>query len=258
LLIEESRTNVLLNSLIDGTDLATQSVTVTAAAHTLSFYGDGSVALSGVHTATISGLGAYPTRTTLTFTPTAGALTLTVTGDVKFANLELGAFPTSFIPTDGTTKTRNSDLATLTGTNFSDWFSASEGTFLAEVVYGNLSATKHAFEANDGGIQNFIRLVFDSSNARSQVSDINVLQANLLLGTPSSPAKLVGAYKLNNFVGSVNGGAVVTDTAGTIPICNRAYIGSRNGNDRFWNGVIGKIYYWPQRLTNAEVQAFSK
>jgi hypothetical protein len=78
-LVEESRTNLLLNSLIDGTGLSTQSVIVTAVAHTLSFYGTGSVALTGAHTATVNGIGAYPARTTLTFTPSVGSLTLTVT-----------------------------------------------------------------------------------------------------------------------------------------------------------------------------------
>jgi hypothetical protein len=105
LLIEEQRVNLLLNS----ETLATQSATVAAAAHTLSFYGTGSVVLSGAHSATVNGAGAYPTRTTLTFTPTAGSLTLTVTGTVQYANLEAGAFATSWIPTTGTTATRSAD-----------------------------------------------------------------------------------------------------------------------------------------------------
>ncbi|MFV3388434.1 hypothetical protein ACNFCJ_24020, partial [Pseudomonas sp. NY15364] len=75
LLIEESRTNLLLNSAT----LATQSVTVTAVAHTLSFYGTGSVTLSGAATGTLTGTGAG-NRVSLTFTPTAGTLTLTVSG----------------------------------------------------------------------------------------------------------------------------------------------------------------------------------
>jgi hypothetical protein len=105
LLVEEQRVNLLLNS----ETLATQTVTVTAAARTLSFYGTGSVVLSGAHSATVNGTGAYPTRTTLTFTPSAGSLTLTVTGTVQYANLEAGAFATSWIPTTGTTATRSAD-----------------------------------------------------------------------------------------------------------------------------------------------------
>jgi len=38
------------------------------------------------------------------------------------AQLEAGALPTSYIPTTTTSLTRNADVATMTGTNFSNWF----------------------------------------------------------------------------------------------------------------------------------------
>lgn len=75
MLIEESRTNILLNSAA----LATQSVTTTAQAYTLTFYGTGSVSLSGAYTGSLAGTGAA-NRVSLTFTATAGSLTATVTG----------------------------------------------------------------------------------------------------------------------------------------------------------------------------------
>jgi len=48
------------------------------------------------------------------------------------AQLEAGAFPTSYIPTEATAVTRNADVATMTGTNFSDWFNVNAGTFFIE------------------------------------------------------------------------------------------------------------------------------
>ena len=48
------------------------------------------------------------------------------------AQFEAGAFATSYIPTSGSAVTRNADVATMTGTNFSDWFNASAGTFFIE------------------------------------------------------------------------------------------------------------------------------
>ena len=48
------------------------------------------------------------------------------------AQLEAGAFPTSYIKTDASQVTRAADTASMTGTNFSSWFVQGEGTLLAE------------------------------------------------------------------------------------------------------------------------------
>lgn len=78
------------NILLATETLAPQSVTTLAAQYTLSFTGTGSVTLSGTATGTLTGTGAND-RVSLTVTPTAGTLTLTVSGSVTKAQLELGA-----------------------------------------------------------------------------------------------------------------------------------------------------------------------
>lgn len=93
-LIEECRTNLLLNSAT----LSTQNVTVVAAPYTLSIFGTGSVTLSGTGSGTLTGTG-VSNRVTLTFTPTAGTLTLTVSGSVTSAQIETGDIATDYIPT---------------------------------------------------------------------------------------------------------------------------------------------------------------
>lgn len=84
--------------LLHGTDsFATQTETVTAQAYTLQFRGTGSIALTGAHTATLNGTGAND-LVSLTFTPSAGTLTLTPSGTVEYPQLEVGSIPTSYIP----------------------------------------------------------------------------------------------------------------------------------------------------------------
>lgn len=165
LLIEESRTNVLIQS----DTLATQTITVTALAHTLSFYGTGTVVLSGAHIATVTGTGAYPTRTTLTFTPTAGNLILTVTGSVRQAQLEEGSSPTSYIPTTTAAAVRSADVCSITGSDFTELYSTTGLTFLCEVStglpvsnYGILSLTG-IFDISD--ILIFSGLLLNSASA---------------------------------------------------------------------------------------------
>jgi hypothetical protein len=78
-----------VNLLDATTTLATQSVTVVAASHTLSFTGTGTITLTDASTAgPLVGTGVGQ-RVSLAFTPTAGSLTLTVSGTVTDADLRV-------------------------------------------------------------------------------------------------------------------------------------------------------------------------
>lgn len=260
LLIEGQRTNILLNSLIDGTNLTTQDVTVAAAAYTLSFYGTGTVTLSGTSTAgPLVGTGNYPNRVTLTFTPTAGTLTVTVSGDVKYAQLEAGSTATSFIPTAGTAVTRNADVLAMTGTDFSDWFNATEGTFYYQAEAAALGSV-YVFSASDGTTNESIRSQY-TTNAHLFVSDGGVTQASIDAGTFTAGTyeKFAGAYKENDFAASIEGGAAVTDTAGTLPTVDRLYLGAAgNGSvNAAVNLRLKTLRYYNTRLTNAQLQSLT-
>lgn len=263
-LIEESRVNRFLNSLINGTNLATQSVTLTAVAQTLSFYGTGSVVISGGHSATVSGTGAYPTRTTYTFTPTAGSSTFTVSGTVQYAQIEAGAFATSFIPTAGSVTTRNADAVGMTGTNFTSWYNATEGAFEAEYscyVATNNSNSKGILAATDGTSGNRLYMNINTSGVPFFfVSASSSTQANISTGVTlvnDAVARTTAAYKVNSFAAATNGTAGTPDTLGSVPTVNRLDIGALLTSPQL-NGHFRKLMYWPQRITNAETQAFSK
>ena len=90
-------------NLLQATDvLTTQSITSVATQQTLSFTGTGSVTLSGTATGTLTGTGAN-NRVPLAFTPTAGTLTLTVSGDVRLGQLEYGPTATTYQRVNTTT-----------------------------------------------------------------------------------------------------------------------------------------------------------
>jgi hypothetical protein len=251
LLIEEARTNVLVNSLINGTNLTTQIVTTTAVAYTLSFYGTGNIVLSGTSSSTQTGSGAYPSRKTYTFTPTAGALTLTVSGTVQYAQLEVGAFATSFIPTT-TATTRNNDVATMTGTNFSSWYNASAG---ALTVWFDTNATGPGgvFSINNGSSAQ--RIDYRAGTASGYVFVNGNLAMYLGIPTKGILRKACVAIKNADFAGQVTGGTFRT-SADAIPTgLSTLNIGSLDSAANFVNGHIANIFYYPQRLINAEVQA---
>jgi hypothetical protein len=265
LLVEEGRTSLLLNSLLSGANLATQSVTVSATPHTLSFYGTGTITLTGAHSATVTGTGAYPARRTLTFTPSVGPLLLTVSGTVQFAQLEVGSFATSFIPTGGVIATRNADAATMTGANFSSWYNQNEGTFVVEG--STLTAVNAAIPAflavSDGTNANYSAIFADNTLGRPQFVGFVGSAPQFDLSNPpfaitaNVPFSSAAAYKINDFAMSTNGSAVATDALGTLPTVNVFGIGNRHGNSRFLNGHIRAIKYFNRRLANTQLQVLS-
>ena len=262
LLIEEARTNLLLNSLIDGTSLITQAVVTTAVSTTLSFYGTGQIVLSGTSSATVVGAGAYPSRKTYTFTPTAGALTLTVTGTVQYAQLEVGAFATSFIPTGATSVIRNADVATMTGTNFSSWYNASEGTFVVGFTKtsGLSAANNILLNADNTDFSNRIQIASDANTFSFFVRDTTSAQMSVSQANASGNNTCALAYKINSGCAARNGSQVgAIDTSMNIPTgINRLTIGTGYTLAQQCNAWISSIKYWPQRVTTAETISFSK
>lgn len=260
-LIEESRTNLFLNSLINGTSLSTQTVVVTNVAHTISFYGTGTITLSGAATATVTGTGAYPNRQTLTFTPIVGGLICTVTGSVQYAQLEVGAFATSFIPTTVASVTRNADVVSMTGTNFSDWYNASEGAILGRFSSQSTSSTGVEIRATAGNTD-FIRLSRNSSTAYVRIFSGSVEQVSIfpaITGSSwSTGVSVLAAYKVNSFATSASGTATGTDNLGAVPVSPTNMNIGTSAAGGYINGHMQRISYWPQRIINAEVQAFSK
>lgn len=266
-LIEDTRVNFFLNSLIDGTNLATQSLTLSGVAYTISFYGSGSIVISGGHSATVAGAGNFPSRRTYTFTPSAGSSTFTVSGDVKFAQIEQGAFATSFIPTGATGVQRNYDAVSITGANFTSWFVVGAGTLYTEasqpvIFSASRSAASIATTTNNSRITNY----------RQAAGGINGYAINSAgSGTPASTGviaaanavqKTATAYSATNAqVSSANGSATVAiaiDMTTTLSLFTGVAIGvDFLGATATYNGHIRKIMWWPQQLTNAELRAFS-
>jgi hypothetical protein len=236
----------------------------------------GTVSAGYAGTITAAGNGWY--RCTVTRTATAGAdlagfyvsnsgSTVSFAGDGTSgvfawgAQLEIGAFATSYIPTTTTSLTRNADGVSMTGTNFSSWYNQSQGTL---VLGGDV------LRAPTGGV-NFATLFFDYSNfIRIRCNSSSTPEGNITTGGSSvmglssgnissnTPFKAALAYATNNSNFGLNGTNAATDTSVSLPSPNRLGIGSLEGASGFMAGHISFINYYPQRLLNAELAAFSK
>jgi hypothetical protein len=174
---------------------------------------------------------------------------------VASPQIELGAFPTSYIPTVASQVTRNADAATMTGTNFSSWYRADEGSFYAEAMPANIAQNPYIFTA-ESDISNLIQSIASSTfHFRSFVG--GVTQADIDAGTFSDNTygKVAGVYKVNDFAVSLNSGTVGTDTDGLIPFPTTLYIGADSSAVRCI--TIKKLAYYPARLSNTELQGLT-
>jgi len=251
LLVEPTATNLLLASQT----LATQTVTVSAVAYTLSFYGTGTITLSGVSTAgPLVGTGAAD-RVSLTFTPTAGSLTLTVTGTVSEGQLETGSVPTSPIRTFTTSVTRGPDnysfllsqIPTL-GTEYSVYCRFSTNN----VATG---AGKYAVALTDGTLNEFEGF-WVLTTGRLNVTDGGTA-VGAIVGptlTADTLASMAARIKLNDCSMSVAGGAVGADTTVTLPTVTEVRFGG-TGNNVASTGQfrITKLVIVPRAWTDTEL-----
>jgi hypothetical protein len=258
ILVEEARTNLLLNSAT----LSTQSVTTAATAYTLSFKGTGTVTLSGTSTAgPLVGTGASDI-VSLTFTPTVGTLTCTVSGTVEEANLEAGAFATTYIPTAGASVTRAADDVTISTSLFD--FSATAGTVFVEFVKDNVAtgAYDRIISLDDGTAANHLE-IYNSSGSGATYFDVKVggvTQASPNAGTVAAGAisKIAAAWTSNDFAVSLNGANSVLDTTGTVPTGISAMVlGAAYNGTVLMGGSIRKVYYYASRLTNAQIEGMT-
>jgi hypothetical protein len=255
LLIEEARTNLLLNSAT----LGTQGVVVTAQAYTLSFYGTGTMTKSGAATGALVGTGATQ-RVSQTFTPTAGTVTCTVTGSVTNAQIEAGAFPTSYIPTTSAAVLRAQDNCAISSANMAPWYASPGGSWFAEFIdllpspMGTNPRILAQYAA--GGVTP----LWETSGGRSLATYDGVVSA-----TANGIAQNVVSRAASNWTSGtgkvcLNGATIGSGTMNTgfaaLAISGVGILqGSPGVSAEIMTGYIRRVQYWPRVLSDAEMQA---
>ncbi len=185
---------------------------------------------------------------------TWGASTSTNSYYAWGAQLEQGAFATSYIPTTTATVQRFADSATIiAGTNFNSWYNQLGGTFYGEtanVLGGGATITVRA--STDAGE----RIQFSNAAAQTAVVSVSAVQA--IFGSPGGNKVALG-YAANDFALKRVGVALETDSSGVLPTVNMATVGHYDfgGQERI-NGSIKRITYWPTRLSNTVLQSITQ
>lgn len=248
ILLEPQRTNRVLNSAI----VVTQTITTTAVANTLSFYGTGTITLSGTFSNSLVGTGAT-NRVSLTFTPTAGNLILTVSGTCTNGQLETGSYATSYIPTTTSAVTRNADLITLNNIYTNGLITSAGGTWFIE-LNNNFSLTRDAgtlealsLQTSSTSTDNALCLRNNISPTRLTILKRIATTETILYNTLTDTIKV--AFKWNGVTADVyvNGTKIISATAFTTT--NMDYLISRGLDVPKY---IKSTMLFPTPLTDAE------
>jgi hypothetical protein len=183
------------------------------------------------------------------------------------AQLEAGAFATSYIPTIASTVTRSADVATISGSLFSQWYRQDEGAFVVEGsrLFGGNSYAALAVARASGGITDRV----DMGLGTGQGGSAGIFRDDVIVGgvnqaalgdfaafAANTPYKGALAYAVNNFASATSGANLATDTSGTVPTVALLDIGNRNSGNQL-NGHIRSIRYYPVRAADFQLQALT-
>ena len=174
------------------------------------------------------------------------------------AQLEAGSYATSYIPTSGSSVTRNQDVFTRDG--ISSLINDSEGVLFVEMAALANDGTFRGISISDGTNNNRIALLF-SNNAniiRVQVvsnNSLDVLIDKSITTTQSN--KFAFSYNQNDFKFWINGVEVGTDTSGNTPIgLNSLQFNSGSGGSPFY-GKVKQLQVYNTALTDAQLTSLT-
>lgn len=178
------------------------------------------------------------------------------------AQLEAGAFATSYIPTVASQVTRAADSASMIGNNFARWYSQSSGTFMVQgdtAKPTSLVATAQLITASDGTANNShrIRYITAGIDAVTVVGGSTQVDTNEVGYTANVSAKVAYAYQVNDYGFTVNGGTVQTITSATVPVVNSLQLGGFVANATPLNGHLQRFAFYGRKLSSTEQQGIT-
>jgi hypothetical protein len=196
--------------------------------------------------------------------------TSTVNGDSIYSwgsQMEPGQFPTSYIPTLGSTRTRLSDFAEINGKNFSDFYNPrqDEGTIFTNAktfsVLGGGGDAVFVGDINTNPIgEAYIDIIRYQPTLRSVINISNTVSTSIISSNLSSGRyyKSVHAFKPRNSILVVDGNIIGTFPTSAVPSgLNSLEIG-KHKNGFHLNGTISRLTYFPKRLPNEQLIALTR
>lgn len=159
----------------------------------------------------------------------------------------------SYIPTTTVSATRNDDVVSVSGANFTSWYNAAQGTFASTFSAAIATASVLTTDVNGLG-----RPIYVVGGGGVRIFDGTNFAAATGAYTFNAVASAATSYGAAGLVSALNGGTVGTNSFSGSMGTSALYIGGRPSVSEFINGNIKNIRYWPYQVTAAELSAISK
>ena len=169
-------------------------------------------------------------------------------------------FATSYIPTNGSTVTRNKDQANSSGDT--SLISSTQGVLYAEIAAFRTTGVFESISISDGTVDNTIRIFINNSenSPRIQIKTGGVSQG-VISGTVTDVTafnKLAIRYKNNDCDYFINGVLVGTDTSVTIPSgLDSLNFSAGNAAGSPYEGKAKCVAVFKEFLDNDELEALT-
>jgi hypothetical protein len=174
------------------------------------------------------------------------------------AQVEQGAFATSYIPTTTTSLTRSADVCSITGV--STFYNATESTIFSEALVGSASNFNSVISFDNASASNQLALAaFPSPNTINAF----VVSGGTTSASPTRPLtlgvffKAASSNKLNAFQISMNGTKGTIDTSGAMPVGISTFNIGRAWNGATINGCLKSVKVYKKAMSDAKLQALT-
>jgi hypothetical protein len=169
------------------------------------------------------------------------------------AQVELGSFASSYIPTTTASVTRQEEGLGCSAVSF---INQAEGTMYAEATV-NGTPNSHLVTLSDTTTNERIHIGNLGVGVDAfVVVDGSVVQANINIGTCliDTNYKRAGGYTTNSFMYARNGVLSAEDTSGTLPTVNYLRIGAQYVGNSPTFGNIKNVAIWNKKLPDSALQ----
>jgi hypothetical protein len=174
------------------------------------------------------------------------------------AQVELGSYPTSYIPTFDSTASRNAETANNATADFND----AEGVLYVEAAELNNDGVSHCISINNNNTTNRIIFVWQNTsnyiNARVNSDTTSVYNHNQSVTDTTEFHKLAIRYKQDDFAFFVDGIKVDFQLSGETPIGLSDFSFDNGTNSSgFFYGRVRQVLYFNEALTDSELETLT-